>query len=407
MKDENADELIEKFAFEAYRRQRPSSEFLKALQNHFRELRTQGTPYMEAMSEIFALVLTSPSFLYLQEDKDTQILSNRELAIRLSYFLWSSPPDEELYAANLQNPAIRAVQVNRLLQSPKAKAFYDGFIRQWAELDRFDAITIDVKEQPHFNRGVRHSAGREVREFFSTLVKENLPVRNLIDSNFITINSALAAHYGISGITPKDDSFVKVNLPSNSPRGGLMTQAAFLITGSNGERSSPVIRGALIMEKLLNDKPAPPPPNVPELSAASESPKTNREMVKLHQNKAACASCHKKMDVIGFGLENFDTIGKWRDSELVGNKQVSIDPSGTLPSGGRFATVQEMKKSLLKYEPALAKELVESILAYGLGRTMEFSDSDDVEEILSKIKNNQYRMQDMIREIALSPLFTK
>jgi uncharacterized Zn finger protein (UPF0148 family) len=407
MKDENADELIERFAHEAYRRQPPSPDFLKGLQAHFRKLRAEDNSYTEAMSEIFALILTSPSFLYLQEEKSPETLNNRELAVRLSYFLWSAPPDEELYAADLKNPTVRAAQVDRLLLSPKARAFHDGFISQWAEFDRFNAITIDVKEQPHFNRGVRHAADREVREFFSTLIKDNLPARNFIDSDFVTINSALAAHYGMTGVTPKNDSFVKVKLPPNSPRGGLMTQAAFLITGSNGERSSPVIRGALIMEKLLNDKPAPPPPNVPELSAASEKPLTNREMVKLHQSKAACASCHRKMDVIGFSLENFDTIGRWRATELVGKEQVSIDPSGTLPDGNSFVSPQEMKKSLLKYETGLAKELVESILSYGLGRTIEFSDADDVEEILSKIKGDEYRVQDMIREIALSPLFTK
>ncbi|MDD7983897.1 DUF1588 domain-containing protein [Lentisphaera marina] len=411
MKDENAADLIEKFAYEAFRRKKANPAFLKGLQSRFHELRAEGSPYVDSMSEVLALILSSPSFLYLQEadskPSKAPALSNRELAIRMSYFIWSTPPDDELYAAKLANPEIRAAQLDRLLSSPKAKAFHDGFISQWAEFDRFNAITIDVEDQPHFNCGVRHAASREIREFFSTLIKENLPARNFIDSDFVTINSALAAHYGIPGVTPKDDRFVKVTLPADSPRGGLMSQAAFLIAGSNGERSSPVIRGALIMDKLLHDKPAPPPPNVPELSEATDEPKTNREMVKLHQQKAACASCHEKMDVIGFGLENFDTIGRWRDSELVGKEQVTIDPSGPLPSGDSFSKVQDLKKSLLKYEADLAKELVESTLAYGLGRTIEFSDSNEVEAILNKLKDKQYRMRDMIREIALSPLFTK
>ena len=186
-----------------------------------------------------------------------------------------------------------------------------------------------------------------------------------------------------------------------------MTQTAFLVTGSNGERSSPVIRGALVMEKLLHDKPSPPPPNVPELGAATSTPITNREMVVRHQKQAVCASCHRKMDVIGFGLENFDTTGTWRDTEKVGRKQVQIAPGGTLPDGAAFANVQELKKLLLDQEHQLAKELVESIMAYGLGRTIEFSDHDDVEALLQKLKGDDYRVRSIVREIALCPLFRR
>ena len=186
-----------------------------------------------------------------------------------------------------------------------------------------------------------------------------------------------------------------------------MTQAAFLTTGSNGERSSPVIRGALVMEKLLHDKPAPPPPNVPELGSADGKPRTNREMVQMHQEQAVCASCHKKMDVIGFGLENFDTVGRWRETEKVGDQDVPIQPGGTLPDGSAFANVQELKKVLLNHEADLAREMVESILAYALGRTVEFSDADDVEVILAKVKDDDYRVKSIIREIALSPLFRR
>ena len=159
------------------------------------------------------------------------------------------------------------------------------------------------------------------------------------------------------------------------------------------------------MEKLLHDRPAPPPPNVPELGAASDEPKTNREMVELHQRQAVCASCHKKMDVIGFGLENFDAIGRWRDTETVGKKQHPIEPGGTLPDGSAFGDVQELKVVLKEHDEQLAEELVESILAYALGRTIEFSDADDVEQILAKLKKDGFRVRSIIREVALSPLF--
>ncbi len=402
-------ELIEKFAFEACRRRTPEAEYVDALHAIYQRNRAAGQSQRDAMIEVMGIVLASPGFLFIEEETPVaagkQPLTNRELAIRLSYFLWSAPPDDELYAADLSDPAVYAQQLDRLLTDPRAVAFRDGFISQWAELDRYDAITVDNRKHIHFNEGVQQDAKQEVREFFGALIEENLPVSNLIDSDFVVINSSLAVHYGIDLPNPKTDEFQKVMLSADSPRGGLMTQTAFLTTGSNGERSSPVIRGALVMEKLLHDKPAPPPPNVPELGAASKTPKTNREMVELHQQQAVCASCHKKMDVIGFGLENFDTIGRWRDTERVGNRQVPIEPGGELPDGSEFKDVQELKTVLLSHEDRLAKELVESILAYALGRTIEFSDSDDVEAIVSRLKKDGFRVRSMIREVALSQLF--
>ena len=425
--DARIPELIEKFAREAFRRRPPEPGYLAALHALFRENRAAGMNHHDAMVEVMGIVLASPGFLFLHEPHEPIAtgtisqtasvappqhvragqLGNRELAIRLSYFLWGSPPDEALYAADLSDPTTYAKQVDRMLAASRIERLRDGFISQWAEFDKYDAITVDNRKYFRFNEGIRQDAKREVREFFGTLIEENLPASNLIDSDFVTINAALATHYGISFPSTPSDAFQKVSLPAGSPRGGLITQTAFLVAGSNGERSSPVIRGALIMEKLLHDRPAPPPPNVPELDEASNQPRTNREMVELHQKRAVCASCHRKMDVIGFGLENFDTTGRWRDTEPVGRKQVSIQPGGILPDGSAFADVQELKKVLLSYEDALGKELLESMLNYGLGRTIEFSDADDVDALLSKLKPEKYRLRSMIREIALSSLFRK
>ncbi len=412
--DEKMPELIEKFAFEAFRRKQPEPEYLAGLNELFKGYRAEGLSHRDAWAEITAIILSSPGFLFLQEEEKVgpeetvnRTLDNRELAVRLSYYLWSSPPDDELYAADLSDPTVYEAQIDRLLADPKSVGFRDGFISQWAELERYDAVTVDNDEHFRFNEGVREDAKKEVKEFFGHLMRENLPASNLIDSDFLVINPALAVHYDMEIPNPKTADFIKVNLPANSPRGGLMTQAAFLTTGSNGERSSPVIRGALVMEKLLHDEPAPPPPNVPELGSDDGKPRTNREMVQMHQEQAVCASCHKKMDIIGFGLENFDTIGRWREAEKVGNKQVPIDPGGTLPDGAAFANVQELKAVLLDHEKDLAHQLVESILAYGLGRTIEFSDIDDVDEILAKLEGEDYRVGSMIREVALSPLFRR
>ncbi len=402
--------FIEKFAHEAFRHTELDPGYLAKLNSLYEQLRQdEGLAYRDAMAEVMAIILASPQFLYIQENdpRGGRHLTNRELAVRLAYFLWSSPPDEELYAADLKNEKVLDQQIDRMLASPKSAAFEKGFTRQWAEFDRFDAITIDEREYHRFNEGVRHSAKQEAISFFATLLQENLPVKNLIDSDFVTINPTLAVHYGIDDSSMSGGEFQKVSLAENSPRGGLMTQTAFLTTGSNGERSSPVIRGALVMEKLLHDEPAPPPPNVPELGSASDEPRTNREMAIAHQEQAVCASCHKKMDVIGFGLENFDTTGRWRDQEQVGRKKVDIDPAGTLPDGEAFATVQEMKALLLTQEKHLAQGVVESILAYGLGRTIEFSDADDVEALLNLVAGDGYRLRDIVKGVAMSELFKR
>lgn len=405
-------DVLEQFAFEAFRRSQPEPEYLAGLYDLFVGHQNEGMSPRDSMIEVLAVVLSSPRFLFISEggsleEGERRKLDNRELAIRLSYYLWSSPPDDELYAADLSDPVIYEQQIDRMLADERVQYFRDGFINQWAELDRYDAITVDKKEYFRFNEGIQEDAKQEVREFFGQLISENLPASTLVDSDFVVINPALATHYGLKVPNDKGSQFQKVMLPANSPRGGMMTQTAFLMTGSNGERSSPVIRGALVMEKLLHDEPAPPPPNVPELGSDDSIPRTNREMVELHQQQAVCSSCHKKMDVIGFGLENFDTIGRWRDVETVGETDVVIEPGGTLPDGDAFTNVQELKSVLIKHEKELAHQLVESMMTYALGRTVEFSDADDVEAILKNLEEEKYRVRSMIREVALSPLFLK
>ena len=404
-------DVIEPFAFEAFRRRAPDAAYVDKLVALYQANRSEGLGPDQALTEVLAVVLASPGFLFLQEaegpsDKP-QTLDARELAIRLSYFLWSAPPDEELYATtpdgSLLRPEVLTAQVDRLLDSPKAEVFMEGFASQWAELDRFDAITVNEEDHFHFNRGVRLSAAREVVAFFKTLVDENLPASNWIDSDFVVVNSLLAHHYGLEGAD--SDEFQKVSLPPDSPRGGLLGQTAFLMTGSNGERSSPVIRGALVMEKLLHDKPPPPPPNVPELGSNNKTPLSNRQLVEQHQGRAQCASCHKKMDAIGFGLENFDTIGRWREMEKSGRWEFPIETAGLLPGGGAFSDLDELKRELLKAKRAQAKEFLQSLLEYGLGRRVEFSDEAAVEALLDGLQEDDYPVRSMIHAVVANALF--
>ena len=409
--DASARDLVEEFAREAFRHRDPDAAFVDRLMALFEESRSAGTGPDQAMTEVLAIVLASPGFLFLQEAEEPsekrQTLDARELAIRLSYFLWSSAPDDELYACaddrSLLKPEVLQAQVDRMLNDPKSESFMAGFAGQWAELDRFDAITVNEEDHFRFNRGVRLSAAREVVAFFKTLVEENLPASNLIDSDFAVINALLAEHYGIEGVD--SDAFQKVSLPSESPRGGMMGQTAFLMTGSNGERSSPVIRGALVMEKLLHDKPPPPPPNVPELGSNNKTPLSNRQLVEQHQGRAQCASCHKKMDAIGFGLENFDTIGRWRDVEKSGRWEFPIETAGLLPGGGAFTNLDELKRELLQAKRAQAKELLESLFAYALGRTMEFSDEDVISATLDTLESDDFPVRSMVHSIVSSSLF--
>lgn len=231
-------------------------------------------------------------------------------------------------------------------------------------------------------------------------MEQNLPLSNLIQSDFVTVNAQLATHYGIPDVTTNE--FVRVDLPPESPRGGYLTQAAFLVAGSNGERTSPTVRGMMLMNRFLNS----PPPNVPELGSDADGPLTNRQLVELHQTQVQCASCHRKMDTIGLALENFDLIGRWRNIEKAGTatgEPVVID--GSLPGGERFTDFKQFQSMLLAHEGDLARHMVESLLVYALGRDIEFTDQPHIEKIMAKLQPNRFRMKDMIRAVAESSLF--
>ncbi len=226
---------------------------------------------------------------------------------------------------------------------------------------------------------------------------------NLIKSEFATVNAHLAVHYGIPGVTTNE--FRPVTLPADSHRGGYVTQGAFLVAGSNGERTSPPIRGMLLMSRLLNSPPPPPPPNVPELGLGVEGPVTNRKLVELHQTRAQCASCHRKMDAIGLALENFDILGRYREDEMVELKKIPVQISGALPGGEPFSSFSEFQTTMLEHEEDLARNMVESLLVYALGRDIEFTDEPHIKSILDELRPTGFRMRDMIHAIASSPLF--
>lgn len=426
--DEGFDSVAAKFLAEfaeiAFRKRGLPEGYQDRIFNFYQAKREAGLSFREAIVDPLAMILTSTRFLYLLEPREKaakeRTLDAVSMANRLSYFLWSSPPDEELLqlaaSGKLLQPVVLEAQVDRMLESPRAEQFFEGFMSQWAHLKRFDSLTLNSKLLLHRTDGMIQAARQEPIEFFKTLVRENLPTANLIHSDFVMANGVLAMKYGLSDVY-SGDAFTKLQLPPGSPRGGLITQAAFLSAGTMGNRTSPVIRGSLVKEILLNDPPPPPPPNVPELDAGANPLASVRSLVELHQTKAQCASCHARFDFIGLGLENFDAVGLWRDEELVTEaqeaQQVSrrpkkiypVDASGELPNGETFKDVHGLKAALMKEERAVAASIFEGLLCYALGREVSFTDLPMIEASLDQLEAEKYPVRSMIKRIVTSPPF--
>jgi len=418
-----AKEFLEKFAQEAFRGKPVPAELIDQIHAYYQARRSEGNGFHEAIVDPLALILSSTRFLYLLEPakEESRKLDAISLANRLSYFLWSSPPDEELRRlagdASILDPNVLSQQVERMLADPRAAHFYRGFMSQWIHLKRLDQIGLDSRLHLHRTDGLIESSKQEPVEFFRTLVQENLGASNLIDSDFVTVNGVLALKYGLTDHF-KGDGFQKLKLPADSPRGGVMTQSAFLSIGTMGNRTSPVIRGALVKEILLNDPPPPPPPNVPELVHAGTDPLASvRSLVALHQEKTQCASCHARFDFIGLGLENFGPLGLWRDQELVTEAQAAtqikrrpkkiypIDASGELPNGETFNDVHGMKAALMKDKRAVAESIFEGLYCYALGRDVSFTDQPIIESALDELEAEQYPIRSMIHRIVTSKTF--
>jgi len=422
--DSVAARFLAEFAEIAFRKRGLPEGYQDRLFSFYQAKRKAGLSFREAIVDPLAMILTSTRFLYLLEPREKaakeRTLDAVSMANRLSYFLWSSPPDEELLqlaaSGKLLQPVVLEQQVDRMLDSPLADQFFKGFMSQWTHLKRFDSLTLNSKLLLHRTDGMIQAARQEPIEFFKTLVRENLPASNLIDSDFVMVNGVLAMKYGLAEVYA-GDAFKKLQLPPGSPRGGLMTQSAFLSAGTMGNRTSPVIRGSLVKEILLNDPPPPPPPNVPELDAGANPLASVRSLVELHQTKAQCASCHARFDFIGLGLENFDAVGLWRDEELVTEaqeaQQVSrrpkkiypVDASGELPNGETFKDVHGLKAALMKEERAVAASIFEGLLCYALGRDVSFTDLPMIEKALNELEPDDFPVRTMIKRIVTSQLF--
>ncbi|MCH2209362.1 MAG: DUF1592 domain-containing protein [Lentisphaerales bacterium] len=423
--DQIVREFLEQFAVEAFRGNEASKDFIDGLVEYYHNERKKGKDFKEAIIDPLAMILSSTKFLYLLEQSENK-LDAVSLANRLSYFLWSSAPDAKLMklaeSGEILKPEVLQSEVDRLLVSSKAESFYSGFMSQWLHLKRFDGVGLNSKLLLHRTDAMIDASRREPVEFFKTLVSEDLCASNIIDSDFVMANGILAMKYGL-GEHHKGDGFKKIKLPEGSPRGGVMTQAAFLSMGTMGNRTSPVIRGALVKEILLNDPPPPPPPNVPELVHTGVDPLASvRSLVVLHQQKAQCASCHARFDFIGLGLENFGPVGVWRDKEIVSQateaqqlkrakkKVYKVDASGELPDGTKFKDIFELKKALMKQKRQVAGSLLEGLLCYALGRDISFTDRPLIRQVLDDLEKKQskgkvYTVKEMVKQVVTSQAF--
>ena len=411
--------IVEKLAARAYRRPVTSTELAKLVQ--FVDLAIQnGDSFTRGIQLVVQAVLVSPEFLFRVEldsrgkkilDKASGIhagqpIGDFELASRMSYFLWSSMPDDELWRASvdgsLRSPEVLDKHVRRMLRDPKAQALVDNFAGQWLQLRNLRSVSPDRSAYPNFDEPLRQAMIRETELFFGAVMRGDLSLLDFLDADFTFVNERLARHYGIPGV--KGPQFRRVKLKDRQ-RGGLVTQASILTVTSNPTRTSPVKRGKWVLEQLLGTPPPPPPPNVPTLQEDQKAltAATVRLRMEQHRAKVSCAVCHSKLDPLGFGLENYDAVGGWRDKD----GGTAVDSSGTLPSGESFRGPTELKRILKAHTREFTRCLTEKMLTYALGRGLEEYDRCAVDQIVKSLETDRYRFSTLILAIVKSDPFQK
>ena len=413
---------IERFSKEAFRGREPGSKFVDGLVKKYQTRLKAGDHPVAALKESLAIVLSSPMFLYLAEpslESKPRPLSDVELATRLSYFLWGSQPDAELRelaeSGALAKPKVLGAQITRLLDDSRSRGFSDAFTYQWLGLDRLDFFQVNLQEHHRFDNCTKLAARNEIYETAAYLLRENHSIRNLLKSDFVVINATLAEYYQIKGVS--GDHFRPVKLAEDSPRGGLLGMAAVSLMGGNGEETSPVGRGAWVLRKILNDPPPPSPANIPQIARLAGKVLTTQERLQAHQEEAQCASCHRRIDPIGMGLENFDAVGAWRveDTYIVKDDQGkpvkgqektwTIDPSGQLHNGSRFGDYFELRDILVSKEDDFATGVAEGLIEYALGRPVGFSDEALVAAVIDRAKKKDFAIREFVHAIASSREF--
>jgi len=402
---EAAREIITRFSTRAFRRPVKAEEVERILRV-YDIAEKEGEKYEERLRLALCRVLVSPHFLFRIENDppgakpaETYKISELELASRLSYFLWSTMPDDQLFNLALNGELRKNLdtQVQRMLKDKKSSAFVENFGGQWLTLGRLALVAPDINYFPQFDDDLRAAMQKETELFLEDIVREDRSILHFLDADFTYVNARLARHYGIDGVYGAE--FRKIKTPAN--RGGLLTQASILTLTSNPTRTSPVKRGKWILEQLLGTPPPPPPPDVPEIDEKKIPTGSLRQVMEQHRANPICASCHARMDPIGFAFENFDGIGAYREKD----GGFSIDPSGELPDGKKFDGPSGLKTILKEKKELFARSLTEKILTYGLGRGLEFYDKCAVDRIIAALEKNNYRFSTLIVETVHSDPF--
>ena len=420
---EDARAILTEFAQQAFRDVLPEAEFIDQLLALYQTRLQAGDTFDEAIRAPLSVTLATPGFLYLYEPGDEaerRQLNDRELAVRLSYFLWSSPPDAELLELAAKNqlhlPEVLRQQVDRMIAHPRSDEFVSGFVSQWLDMERLDLFQFDIELYRDFDESTRAACRREVYESVAYLLRGSTQghLGKLLKSDYVFVNGLLATYYGIEGVT--GDEFRKIKLPADSPRGGLLGMAAIHAMGSDGVVSSPVERGAWVLRHLLNDPPPPAPPNVPQISRLEGQILTTRQRLLAHQEEPQCASCHRKIDPIGFGLENFNAAGKWRIEDSyqardqrgrgIGKpKTWAIDASGALHNGPNFADYYGLRELIVDREEDFARGFTEHLIEYALGRPFGFTDEELASGVIHSAKRKEFAVAEFIHALVQSNAF--
>lgn len=410
------DEVFVEFASKAFRRPVTKAEVAPYLALANARLK-QGGSQINALKLGFAAVMSSPRFLFLDEgnSEEGRALDNYELASRLSYFLWSSLPDQELLdlaaAGKLTDPAVLNAQVKRMIGNRRASAFVSGFTSAWLRLDKLGSMPPDQRVHGSYFRDRLETAMRkETETVFAEVLFANRDPKVFLDSDFTYVNGGLAQLYNIDGVD--GEAFERVSLPEDSPRRGLIGHASILTASANGIDTSPVIRGVWILENLIGTPPPAPPPDVPAIEPDARGATTIRDLLEKHRSVQACKDCHMNIDPYGFPLEVFGPIGEFRNkypAEVNGqvrlNRGAPVEKDTVLPSGKAVNNLKQYRAHLLSRESDFKRHLVEKMLAYGTGREPTFRDRAEIERILLELENEQGGFQDMLVKVATSEYF--
>ena len=406
-------EVLRRFMSRAYRR--PADKYeVEDMFAFFASIRPHFTRFEDAIRETLSMVLIQPQFLFLMEPASEQkrSVTDWELASRLSYFLWSTMPDRQLLDLAglnlLHEPSVLRAQIERMLKDEKAERLSATFVDQWLELERLDSMQIDSSYYPKFRQERKRDMRQETVRFFHDLLMSKESALNLLDSNYTLLNESLARHYGVSDVYGA--KFRRVAVPPN--RGGLLGQASVLLINSTGRDSHPIRRAVWIRDKLLNDPPAPPPPDVPELDEANPefSKLSIREQLDVHREKESCNACHQDIDPWGIALEHFDAVGNWRKTirkkHQDGFEERPVVSEDRLPNGTKLAGADGLRTYLVGQQSRVfARSLVRAMLTYALGRSLELSDEEDVDDLTDQFVEDGYRLDQLVHQIVSDSAF--